>query len=146
MESKHYGKLVECDCGAKMRRTSIARHKKNSCSLNRSLQLSSKTIRKRRTDVNKNDSKSPSPPILLNESTVNGTAQLISIEQRQITLTIKRFSNGNVLYEHDEIDLGNVSIVSSASSLNEIGPGGLELYQFVPMDETNEWMAEDEIQ
>lgn len=110
MQSKHYKNSVECECGAKMRRTSIRRHKNNSCPLRSSLQSSSKSI-----DINQNDSKSSAPENSLkeNESTLNEPVELVSIEENKIetTIRVKTYSNGKVIFTHDEIKLGKYSFV-----------------------------------
>lgn len=116
MQSKHYNALVKCDCGKQMRRTSIARHKKNSCELNQSLHSSSQTISKKRANIKRNISKpkspsSSSPTLSLNGSTLHEPAQLISTHEHKIetTLRAKYYSNGTVVIEHDDIILGNMS-------------------------------------
>lgn len=110
MRSVHYNKLVECECGKQMRSTSIARHKKNSCDLYKSSSQTEKVKSNEKTDFNQNDPKSNDEPDL-KEANLNEPVQLMSIMEQKIEITVraKTYSNGTVIFEHNEISWGNVS-------------------------------------
>lgn len=104
MQSKHYDNSVECVCGAKMRRTSLKRHKENSCpSFSRNI------------DINQNDSKANSftSSIQVNKSDLNAPAELVSIVEHKIetTVRVKTYSNGTVVFDHDKINAGKYSFI-----------------------------------